>query len=148
MGKFRSLSMMGQIALGGSVLYLIFSFLKWQEACVGGGGVNICVSRNEWHGWGVLAVLAAIGIIAYEGAMLWGMKLDVRGLPPALVSGILALVLVLATVLKFFADNEFRKFWATIQLILAIVIAGASWMRMKEQGVDIPRPGSSPPPSS
>ncbi len=144
MGKFRALSMMGQLALGGSVLYLIFSFFKWQEACVG-GDVGICVGRNAWHGWGVIAVIAAIGIIAYEGAMLLGQKIDVRGMPPALVSGVLSLVLLLATVLKFFADNEFRKYWATIMLILAIVIAAASWMRMKEQGVKVPRPGSTPP---
>lgn len=144
MGKFRSLSMMGQVALGGSVLYLIFSFFKWQEACVG-GDIGICVGRNAWHGWGVIAVIAAIGIIAYEGAMLMGQKVDVRGMPPALVSGVLSLVLLLATVLKFFADNEFRKYWATIMLILSIVIAAASWMRMKEQGVKVPRPGSSPP---
>lgn len=144
MGKFRSLSTMGQLALGGSVLYLIFSFFKWQEACVG-GDVGICVGRNAWHGWGVIAVIAAIGIIAYEGAMLMGQKVDVRGMPPALVSGVLSLVLLLATVLKFFADNEFRKYWATIMLILSIVIAAASWMRMKEQGVKVPRPGSSPP---
>lgn len=144
MGKFRSLSTMGQVALGGSVLYLIFSFFKWQEACVG-GDIGICVGRNAWHGWGVIAVIAAIGIIVYEGAMLMGQKVDVRGMPPALVSGVLSLVLLLATVLKFFADNEFRKYWATIMLILAIVIAAASWMRMKEQGVKVPRPGSSPP---
>ncbi len=144
MGKFRSLSTMGQVALGGSVLYLIFSFFKWQEACVG-GDIGICVGRNAWHGWGVIAVIAAIGIIVYEGAMLMGQKVDVRGMPPALVSGVLSLVLLLATVLKFFADNEFRKYWATIMLILSIVIAGASWMRMKEQGVKVPRPGSSPP---
>ena len=144
MGKFRSLSTMGQVALGGSVLYLIFSFFKWQEACVG-GDIGICVGSNAWHGWGVIAVIAAIGIIAYEGAMLMGQKVDVRGMPPALVSGVLSLVLLLATVLKFFADNEFRKYWATIMLILSIVIAAASWMRMKEQGVKVPRPGSSPP---
>ena len=145
MGKFASLSMMGKVVLGGSALYLIFSFFKWQEACVG-GDIGICVGRNAWHGWGVIAVIAAIGIIVYEGAMLMGQKVDVRGMPPALVSGGLSLVLLLATVLKFFVDNEFRKFFfAGVLLILSIVIAAASWMRMKEQGVKVPRPGSPPP---
>ena len=93
-----------------------------------------------------IAVIAAIGIIVYEVGMLMGTKVDVRGMAPTLVSGILSLVLLLATVLKFFADNEFRKFFfAGVLLILSIVIAAASWMRMKEQGVKVPRPGSSPP---
>ena len=143
MGKFRSLSTMGQVALGGSVLYLIFSFFKWQEACVG-GDLGICVSRNAWHGWGWIGGIAAIAIIVYEVGMLVGRKIDVRGMSPTLVSGVLSLVLLLATVLKFFVDNEFRKFFfAGVLLILSIVIAAASWMRMKEQGVAVPRPGSS-----
>ena len=144
MGKFRSLSMMGQVALGASVLYLIFSFFKWQEACVG-GDIGICVSRSAWNGWGWIAGFAVIAIIVYEVGMLMGTKIDVRGMPPALVSGVLSLVLLVATVLKFFVDNEFRKFFfAGVLLILSIVIAAASWMRMKEQGVQVPRPGSSP----
>ena len=143
MGKFRSLSMMGQVALGASVLYLIFSFFKWQEACVG-GDIGICVSRSAWNGWGWIAGFAVIAIIVYEVGMLMGTKIDVRGMPPALVSGVLSLVLLVATVLKFFVDNEFRKFFfAGVLLILSIVIAAASWMRMKEQGVAVPRPGSS-----
>ncbi len=145
MGKFASLSMMGQLALGGSVLYLIFSFFKWQEACVG-GDIGICVSQNAWHGWGVIAVIAAIGIIVYEVGMLMGTKIDVRGMAPTLVSGILSLVVLLATVIKVLvADDEFRTMWSWVGLILAIVIAATSWMRMKEQGVAVPRPGSSPP---
>lgn len=144
MGKFRSLSTMGQVALGGSVLYLIFSFFKWQEACVG-GDIGICVSRNAWHGWGVIAAIAAVAIIVYEVGMLMGTKVDIRGMAPTLVSGVLSLVLLLATVLKFFVDNEFRQFFfAGVLLILSIVIAAASWMRMKEAGVQVPRPGSSP----
>ncbi len=143
MGKFASLSMMGKVVLGGSVLYLIFSFFKWQEYCAG-GGLDICVSQNAWNGWGWIAGIAAIGIIVYEVGMLMGRKIDVRGMAPTLVSGILSLVLLLATVLKFFVDNEFRTFFfAGVLLILSIVIAAASWMRMKEQGVQVPRPGGS-----
>lgn len=142
MGKFASLSMMGKVVLGGSALYLLFSFFKWQEACVG-GDLGICVSRTAWNGWGWIAGFAAIAIIVYEVGMLMGTKIDVRGMPPALVSGVLSLVLLVATVLKFFVDNEFRKFFfAGVLLILSIVIAAASWMRMKEQGVNVPRPGS------
>jgi len=147
MGKFASLSMMGKVVLGGSALYLIFSFFKWQEACVG-GDLDICVSRTAWNGWGWIAGFAAIAIIVYEVGMLMGTKIDVRGMPPTLVSGVLSLVLLLATVLKFFVDNEFRKFFfAGVLLILSIVIAAASWMRMKEQGVKVPRPGSSSEPA-
>ena len=145
MGKFRSLSMMGQLALGGSVLYLIFSFFKWQEYCAG-GGLDICVSQNAWHGWGVIAAIAAIGIIVYEVGMLMGTKIDVRGMAPTLVSGILSLVVLLATAIKVLVvDDEFRTVWSWVGLILSIAIAAASWMRMKEQGVKVPRPGSSPP---
>ncbi len=145
MGKFRSLSTMGQLALGGSVLYLIFSFFKWQEYCAG-GGLDICVSQNAWHGWGVIAVIAAIGIIVYEVGMLMGTKVDVRGMAPTLVSGILSLVVLLATAIKVLVvDDEFRTVWSWVGLILSIAIAAASWMRMKEQGVKVPRPGSSPP---
>ena len=145
MGKFRSLSTMGQVALGGSVLYLIFSFFKWQEACVG-GDLGICVSRTAWNGWGWIAGFAAIGIIVYEVGMLLGTKVDIRGMAPTLVSGILSLVVLLATALKVLvADNELRTKWSWVGLILSILIAAASWMRMKEQGVAVPRPGSPPP---
>ena len=66
MGKFRSLSMMGQLTLGGSVLYLIFPFFKWQEACVG-GDLGICVSRNGGTA-GADRRIAAIAIIVTRSA--------------------------------------------------------------------------------
>lgn len=135
MGKFRSLSTMGQVALGGSVLYLIVSFLPWQD--VAGLG-----TWNEWHGWGVIAGLVSIALVAYESSMLGGVKISIGSLPSARVSGILALLLLVMTFIKFIDDNEARAWAAWIGLILSIVIAAASWMRMKEQGVSMSRPSS------
>ena len=55
MDALMKLSREVQIVLGGAVLYVIFSFLDWQQVSFGG----ISAGLNEWHGIGVVAALLA-----------------------------------------------------------------------------------------
>jgi hypothetical protein len=100
------------------------------------------VSLNMWHGWGVLAGLIAIAILVWEGLRLANLKVEI-GLTPAMVTAALAILLVLATILKFLVDNEARTFWAWLGLLLAIAVAVGAWLNMKMLGESIADMGSS-----
>ena len=55
-----------QIILGASLLYLILSFLNWQQACVGSPGFRACGGVSEWHGIGVLGGLFVVALLACQ----------------------------------------------------------------------------------
>jgi hypothetical protein len=48
MDMLKKLSMPAQAVLAGVVLYIIFSFFDWQQACFG----PVCAGVSEWHGGG------------------------------------------------------------------------------------------------
>ena len=56
-----------QVVLGGTVLYLIMSFLDWQQVSVG----PLSVGVTEWHGIGIVAGLLAMALLAWEAARLF-----------------------------------------------------------------------------
>ena len=56
------------------------------------------------------------------------------GVGPAMVTAFLAVLLLLFTVIKFFADSEFRTWAAWVGLILAIIIVAGAWANMKLTG--------------
>ena len=155
MDMLKKLSPAAQAVLGGSVLYLIFSFFDWQQACGGAGGFKVCAGVSEWHGFGgTITVLSAILLLAWEIVRLLGVKVDLGGISHGFVSLALAGLLLLLTVITFVTHNEARHWPAWIGLLLAIGIAAAAWMRGKEEGVEMPDVGAlrgsgpgSPPPS-
>ena len=51
-----------------------------------------------------------------------------------MLGALVALLLAVLTILKFLVDNEFRTFWAWLGLILAIIVAGAAFLRMQAGG--------------
>ena len=51
-----------------------------------------------------------------------------------MVTAFLAILLLLFTVIKFFADSEFRTWAAWVGLILAIVVCVGAWLNMKATG--------------
>jgi hypothetical protein len=51
-----------------------------------------------------------------------------------MVTAFLAVLLLLFTVIKFFADSEFRTWAAWVGLIFAVVICIGAWMNMKMTG--------------
>ena len=128
-----------KLVIGGSIVFLIVSIFNWQEVDIAGFA---SVGVSMWHGWGVLAGLLAIVIIVWEGIRLLEMKIEI-GLTPAMVTAVLAILLLVFTVLKFLVSNEFRTFWAWIGLVLAILIAVGAYMNMKALGESIAEMGSS-----
>ena len=86
-----------------------------------------------WNGVGWIAGLLAIALIVWQAIRLANINLEI-GVGPAMVTTFLAVLLLLFTVIKFFADSEFRTWAAWVGLILAIVVAGGAWLNMKATG--------------
>jgi hypothetical protein len=133
MDKLAEINHGAKVVLGGSIAFLIVSFFNWQEVDLGAFGE---AGVSMWDGVGWIAGLLAIAIIVWQAIRLSNMNLEI-GVGPAMVTAFLAVLLLLFTVIKFFADNEFRTWAAWVGLILAIVIAGGAWANMKLTGESI-----------
>ncbi|HEU5279926.1 MAG TPA: hypothetical protein VFU26_13625 [Gaiellaceae bacterium] len=129
METFNKLSMAGKVVLGGTIAFLIVSIFNWQEVDVGVAEAG----RSMWAGWGTLAGILAIAILAWEVLRLANVNVNLP-ISATMATAILAILLALATILKVLVDNEFRTFWAWLGLLLALVIAAAAFMRMQEGG--------------
>ena len=94
-----------KILLGAGILYIIDVFLPWQRACfdLGVPGASGCASSSGASGIGVLNLLLAIALVAWEGMTLANVEINA---PRALVSAGLAGAIVLFTILKILVDNE------------------------------------------
>jgi hypothetical protein len=119
-----------KLVIAGTIAFLIVSIFNWQEVEFEG---IASAGRSMWSGWGVLAGLTAIALLVWEAIRL--ANIDVA-LPvtPAMTSAALAILLLIFTVIKFLADNEFRTFWAWLGLALAIAIVVGAWMNMRAAG--------------
>jgi hypothetical protein len=138
MDSFKNLSREAQVVLGGAVLYLIFSFLDWQQV----SGFGITVGRTEWNGVGIIAGLVVIALILWEAARLFAVKVPLGTLSEGLVSVALALLLALFTVITFATHGTARHWPAWIGLILGIAIAVAAVVRARAEGVEMPQASS------
>ena len=135
------LSRESQVVLGGSVIYLLLSFLfDWQHHCEGG----FCAGQSEWDGsgFGVIAGLVVLLLIASEITRMLDMKIAVGSLAPAFVQVALAALLLLFTVLAFLRDSLFRAWPEWLALILSVLIAVAAWRRGQGEGFEMPKMGS------
>jgi hypothetical protein len=133
MDKLAEINHGAKVVLGASILFLIISFFNWQEVDLGAFGD---AGVSMWHGVGWIAGLLAIAIIVWQAIRLSNLNLEI-GVGPAMVTAFLALLLLLFTVIKFFADDDFRTWAAWVGLILAIVVAGGAWANMKLTGESI-----------
>lgn len=140
MNDLMKLSRETQIVLVGIVLYVILSFLDWQQACAPGG--SICVGQTEWHGIGVLGGLVAVALLLWEVGRVVGVKIALGALSPALISVVLAVALLVLTVITFLSHNEFRHWPEWTALIISILIAVAAVRRGRGEGVEMPKVGS------
>ena len=118
-----------KILLGAGVLYIIDVFLPWQRACFPSALGDVCGSASGASGIGVLNLLLAIALVAWEGMSLANVDINA---PRALVSAGLAGAIVLFTILKILVDSEAIYLFAWIGLILALVIGYGGWMRWQE----------------
>jgi hypothetical protein len=123
-----------QIVLGGTVLYIIFSFFDWQQVSFLGQTAGF----SEWRGFGVVTVLVAIVLLVWEIGRLVDFKIGLGSLTPGQVSAGLALILLVFTVITFVTHNEARHWPAWVGLLLSLVIAGAAFVRAKAEGVTMP----------
>lgn len=123
-----------QAVLGGAALYVVFSFLDWQQVSAFG----ITAGISEWHGIGVVAALLAVAVLCFELVRLVQPRFELGSISAGLVSYALAVALLVFTVLTFLTHNEARHWPAWIGLILAVVIAGAASRRARNEEVRIP----------
>lgn len=124
------LSTGAKAVLGGTILFLIVSFFNWQEVKFGdiaAAGVSM------WHGWGFLAGLIALALLAWEVSRLMGVNISLP-ITPAMTTAFLGLALVLFTLLKVLVDGEFRTIWAWLGLLFSIVIAAGAVLNMQAAG--------------
>jgi hypothetical protein len=138
MDSFKNLSREAQVVLGGGVLFLIISFLDWQQVSLLGNAYGLTL----WHGIGVVAGLLVIALLLWEAGRLFDVKVQLGTLSEGLVSVGLALLFALFTLIAFFDKDTARHWPAWIGLILAVVIAVAAVARARAEGVEIPRTGS------
>jgi hypothetical protein len=120
-----------QIILAATVLFLIFSFLDWQQVSVAGFSAGI----SMWHGFGVVTGLVIFAVLIWEVARALNFAGD---LPVGLISVGLALLLFLFTLITFLTHNEARHWPAWIGFILSIVIAVVALGRARAEGVQMP----------
>jgi len=145
-----SMSTAAKILLGAGILYIIDTFLPWQRVCIDIGldipGASGCASASGASGIGVLNLILAIALVAWEGMSLAGV--DIKA-PKALVSAGLAGALVIFTILKIVIDSEAIYFFAWIGLVLALAIGYGGYMRWQEhQSSAGGGMGMTPPPPS
>ena len=134
MNAFKQLSRDLQVVLGGTVLYVIMSFLDWQQVSVG----PLSVGVTEWHGIGIVAGLLALALLAWEAARLFAIKIELP-LAPGQISVGLALLLLLFTVITFLSHSAFRHWPEYLGLLLSIVVAAAAVRRARAEGVEMPK---------
>ncbi len=134
MDALMKLSRDVQIVLGGAVLFFILSFLDWQSYSFGPYSVGV----NLWHGFGVLVVLVAIVLLAWEVLRALGREVKIGSFPPGLISVALAGLLLVLTVIVFLDWSDYRSWPEWVGLVLAIVIAVFAFRRAKSEGVEMP----------
>jgi hypothetical protein len=127
---FSKVSTASRILLIAGVLYIIDLFLPWQRECAPAGVLgDICGSASGASGIGVLNLLLAIALVAWEGMAVGGVEINA---PKALVSAALAGAIVVFTLLKIIVDSQSLYLFAWIGIILALVIGYGGWMRWQE----------------
>jgi hypothetical protein len=122
---WSKMSTASRILIVAGALYIIDLFLPWQSVDVGLGSVT----ANGVHGIGVLNLLLAIALVAWEVMAVAGVEINA---PKSLISAALAGGIVLFTILKIIVDSEAMAIFAWIGLILALVIGYGGWMRWQE----------------
>ncbi|HZT15229.1 MAG TPA: hypothetical protein VFA19_04725 [Gaiellaceae bacterium] len=134
MDRLTRLSRETQAALAASVLYLIFSFLDWQQVSLS----FITVGRSEWHGVGVIAGLLVVALLLWEAVRLLEVRIELGSVTPGLISVGLALLLLLFTIITFLSHSTARHWPAWLGLLLSIVIAACAIVRARAEGVELP----------
>lgn len=136
MDQMKNLSREAQVVLVCGVLYLIISFLDWQQVSFPFAGGTVGLS--EWHGIGVVAGLLVIALLIWEIVRLFEVNTPTGNVTEGHISLALAVALGLFTLIAFFNKSTARHWPAWIGLILGIVIVVAAVMRARAEGMEMP----------
>ena len=123
-----------KILLPASLLFLIDSFLNWQQVDLG----PVSAGQSMWHGLGFLIGILLLALIIWE--LLDAFAPDtLRGmnLPGGLIALGLAGAILILTVIRVLTI-DFRHWPAWLGLILALVIGYGGWLRFQESGEALP----------
>jgi hypothetical protein len=134
MDRFNKLPRDLRLVVGGSLLYIVFSFFDWQQVSAAGFTVGV----DEWHGVGVVAGLLVFAVLLWEAGRYFGMKIELGTLSAGLVSVSLALLLLVFTIITFLSHSTARHWPAWIGLVLSIVIGLGALRRAKAEDVHLP----------
>jgi hypothetical protein len=121
------------------VLLLIDTFLSWEKYDGPGSefaeqlGVTDELSRNAWHGVGLIVGLLTVVLVAWLIVRLAAAEIELP-VSHAMTGAVLGILILMFTVIKVLADTDYRTIWAWIGLVLAIVIAVGAWMSVQEAG--------------
>lgn len=139
MDRFTALSRGMQLMLVAGVLLLIDTFLSWQKYDGPGSefaeqlGVSDELSRNAWHGVGVIVGLLTVVLVGWLIVRLAAAHIELP-VSHAMTGAVLGVLILLFTIIKVLADNEYRNWPAWVGLLLAIVIAVGAWLSVQEAG--------------
>jgi hypothetical protein len=129
--KLSHASPSAKLLLGGSLVFVIASFLAWQSVSFETPAGDVTLTANGWHGVGTVAALCAIAVLAIEAAHLAGVQFPLdakleRAIVASLASGIL-----LFTIIKIL-DDDLGAYGRWIGLIAALVATAGGIMRLNE----------------
>ncbi len=134
MDALMKLSREAQGVLVGTVLFIILSFLDWQSVSFDLGSLGThTVGKNLWHGFGLLVVLVAIVLLAWEIIRMLDVKIELGGIEPGAISTGLGLLLGILTIIIFLDWSDFRAWPEYVGTLLAIAIAVLAFQRQEEQ---------------
>src|SRR4029450_3721970 len=105
---WSKMSTASRILIVAGALYIIDLFLPWQDFDLGGTVSGV-------HGIGVLNLLLAIALVAWEVMAVAGVEINA---PKSLISAALAGGIVLFTILKIIVDSEATAVFAWIGMML------------------------------
>ncbi len=129
----------GGLVLGGAVLLFADLFLDWRKLTVDLPALQLNTGSSGWAGWGVVAGVLLVALLAWESARWAGYRsADPDAIPAIMSLGVLAFVIV-----RFFEDatnvsvggvvniGEASRQWpAYAGLVLAVVVAAAACVRL------------------
>jgi hypothetical protein len=123
-----------------AVLLFIDLFLDWHRVSVTVGTVvDVQAGASAWSGWGVLAGVALLALLVWEG--LWFAGVTAERVATEIVSAVLALAAFGFVVVQFFAgssvdvpgvvsfSSDARLWPAYAGLVLGVLLAAAAVLR-------------------
>ena len=135
MDHLKELPREAQITLGCLVLFVIISFLDWQQVSIG----PYTVGRTLWHGVGIITIIVALGYLVWEIGRALHYNVNLGQVTPPMTSAGFAIGLLVFTVITFLDWSDYRHWPAWIGLILSIIITAAAFVRAKAEGVELPK---------